>query len=104
MLSLNYADDAKISVERDSVIKVTDRADVFFGGIYPFDRIEFSLDRRSEYKVYAFSGQVYELIWEGEAIGRVGINLPEPMTESYQIRIDAATTRLTDISVKLRAK
>jgi hypothetical protein len=80
------------------------RADVFFGGIYPFDRIEFSLDRRSEYKVYAFSGQVYEPICEGEAIGRVGINLPVPISESYQIRIDAATTRLTDISVKLRAK
>ena len=102
-------DDAEEADPDGELVKTIDlsrngcRADVFFGGIYPFDRIEFSLDKQSEYKVYAFSGQVYELIHEGEAIGRVGINLPVPISDSYQIRIDAATTKITDISVKLRA-
>jgi hypothetical protein len=78
------------------------RADVFFGGIYPFDRVEFSLDRRSAYKVYVFSGQVYELVSEGETIGRIGINFPKPFTDSYQIRIEAESTKITDIIVKWR--
>ena len=110
-IGLYYFED----VEEDEVIERGDnivksfetscegrRVDVFFGGIYPFDRVEFGLDQKSKYRVYVFSGQVYEPVYEGDAIGRVGINFEKPFTESYQIRVEAEDTKIPDVIVKLR--
>ena len=76
-------------------------AEASFGGIFPFDRIEFSLDAMSEYKVYTFSGQVYELLKEGEGKGRIGINLPEPIRDCYRIKVEA-NVGISAIGARLR--
>ena len=76
-------------------------AEASFGGIFPFDRIEFSLDAMSEYKVYTFSGQVYELLKEGEGKGRIGINLPEPIRDCYRIKVEA-NVGISAVGARLR--
>jgi hypothetical protein len=76
-------------------------AEASFGGIFPFDRIEFSLDAMSKYKVYTFSGQVYEFLCEGEGKGRIGINLPEPIRDCYRIKVEA-NVGISAIGARLR--
>ena len=76
-------------------------AEAAFGGIFPFDRIEFSLDAMSKYKVYTFSGQVYELLCEGEGKGRIGINLPEPIRDCYRIKVEA-NVGISAVGARLR--
>ena len=76
-------------------------AEAAFGGIFPFDRIEFSLDSMSKYKVYTFSGQVYELLCEGEGKGRIGINLPEPIRDCYRIKVEA-NVGISAVGARLR--
>ena len=75
--------------------------DVEFGGIYPFDHVEFTADKKGFYKIYAFSGQDYELVCEGEGGCRLGVNLPYTVTDSYRIRVER-DSKITDVVVKLR--
>ena len=61
-----------------------------FGGIYPFDYIEFDTAKGSEYKVYAFNGSSYEMIAEGKAdVEIVKIHLSSVIEGSYQIKIES---------------
>lgn len=75
--------------------------DVEFGGIYPFDHVEFTADKPGIYRIYAFSGQDYELVCEGEGGCRMGVNLPCTITDSYRIRVERES-KITDVVVKLR--
>ena len=64
---------------------------IMFGGIFPFDRISFMTRGGSEYRVYAFDGSKYYPIAEGKASTyRVSIELDEPITSSYQIKIESS--------------
>ena len=58
-----------------------------FGGIYPFDTIEFDTKDPSEYEIFAFNGSTYDLIAQGSHDGtdyRVKVN---PVEGCYQIKI-----------------
>ena len=100
--------DAEVIRRGDDIVKSLEKAsddgyvvDAIFGGIYPFDHVEFTADKQGFYKIYAFSGQDYELICEGEGGCRLGVNLPYTVTESYRIRIER-NSKITDVVVKLR--
>ena len=76
-------------------------ATVSFGGIYPFNSVEFTLDDNAPYRVYAFSGQVFEEILSGTGPRVVSRALPSPILDSYQIKIEA-DTKISAISVRLK--
>jgi hypothetical protein len=66
-------------------------AQIMFGGIFPFERISFMTHGGSEYRVYAFDGSKYYRIAEGKtSTYRVSIELDEPITSSYQIKIESS--------------
>jgi hypothetical protein len=110
-IGLHYYDspaDSEAIKRGDDIVKSIEKAspdgctvDVEFGGIYPFDHVEFTADKQGPYKIYAFSGQNYELICEGECGCRMGVNLPHVVTDSYRIRIER-NSKITDVVVKLR--
>ena len=66
-------------------------AQIMFGGIFPFERISFMTRGGSEYRVSAFDGSKYYTIAQGKASTyRVLIELDEPITTSYQIKIESS--------------
>ena len=64
-------------------------AQIMFGGIYPFDTVSFNMALWGSYKIYAFDGSKYYTVAEGYCNDyRVKVKLDEPITSSYQIRIE----------------
>ena len=63
---------------------------VNFGGIYPFNYIEFSVANNTAYKVYVFNGLSYDLISDGTSNGEiVKIHFKDVIDGSYQIKLEA---------------
>lgn len=59
-----------------------------FGGIFPFNYIEFNTSVNSSYKVYTFNGSSFEEISNGNSItNTVKIKFDKPIEGSYQIKI-----------------
>ena len=105
-LSLNYyeadADDITVGSAKENLADAASTEIVFsedkksvqimFGGIYPFDTVSFVSAWGGEYRIYAFDGSKYYLISEGKVENyRVCLKLDEPITSSYQIKIECTT-------------
>ena len=79
------------SLDSAEVIFSEDRnsVQVMFGGIYPFDTVSFQTGWRGRYKISAFDGSKYYTIAEGETKSvRVTAKLDQPITNSYQVKIE----------------
>lgn len=64
-------------------------AKLFFGGVYPFDRITFLPNGNDHYTVEVFNGSSFDKVDEGETQRKVlvTVDLPEIEEGSYMIRI-----------------
>ncbi|MBQ9692395.1 MAG: alpha-L-fucosidase [Clostridia bacterium] len=97
----NLASLSTASVEYSNENKT---AVVAFGGIYPFDTVEFSLTEDGEFEIESFSGQCFQPAARGKTEnGRACVNTPNSVCGSYQIRIKASAPIDTEktITVKL---
>ena len=87
-IDLKSNDGANIvkSIEADDSGKC---AVAMFGGIFPFNHVEFTTERGKDYKVYAFNGSSYYLIASGVTESeRVTLSCPQVIDGSYQIKIE----------------
>lgn len=104
----SHGDTHSLKREGDLVSKVDAAEDkksavVAFGGIYPFDHVEFCLTQNGSYELYAFNGQDFILVMQGESLAtEVIIDLPKAIEGSYQIKIksDVKIDFTRGISVK----
>ena len=103
---LDFDDDSELSSGGELVRDIEWSEDrrscvVSFGGIFPFNTVEFTIDKAVPYRVYAFSGQVFEEILSGTGPCVVCRTLPSPILDSYQIKIEAES-KISAISVRLK--
>ncbi len=81
-VNLMAQEDAKVQVSKDEKNAV-----LSFGGIYPFDTIEFETKEPSEYEIFAFNGSTYDLIAKGSNDGMEYRVKVDPVEGCYQIKI-----------------
>ena len=81
-VNLMTADGAKVEYSKDKRTAV-----LAFGGIYPFDTVEFETKEPSEYEIFAFNGSSYDSIVHGRNDGvKCRLNF-KPIEGCYQIKL-----------------
>ena len=96
-----YAENLVEALERDVAKR---RVVAAFGGIYPFNHVEFGTEKGMAYRVSAFNGLGYELIAEGVAESDVVTLFFDKTVEgSYQIKIESDVID-TDHRIVVRQK
>jgi len=86
-INLMMQEGAKTQVSKDEKT-----VELSFGGVYPFDTIEFETKEPSEYEIFAFNGSTYDLILQGKNNGMEYRVKVAPVEGCYQIKISTTSS------------
>ena len=102
-MSLRRKNLAELSTAEVVISEDRRTADIRFGGIFPFDTVCFNCYwHGGDYKISAFDGSKFYTVAEGVAKEySVMVTLDEPVTDSYQLRIEYSKPLSQEPDVKV---